>query len=156
MDIWKKNQLFNLFDENKLEEFMKSMDQYFNDSLTTLDQHLDHFHSTYFFDIDTTETEQEIILQAQLPVRENDRVKLEMVNQQLRVLIQRFESEQVQNDQGQTLRSENFSKRIERYIPLPPNTSSEKVKASMSGDQLTIRIPKQADHSTVIDIDLSD
>ncbi|WLD91594.1 Hsp20/alpha crystallin family protein [Alkalihalobacillus sp. AL-G] len=153
MDFW-KNQLMNLFDEKRLDEFVNSMDQYLNESLSNFDQHMKQFHSTYLFDIDTTETENELILKATLPISENDRVKLDMVNHQLRILIQRFESEKVENEHGETLRKENFSKRIERYVPIPPNVSHEKIKASMSGKQLIIRIPKQGDLSQNIDIDI--
>ncbi|MCF6137377.1 Hsp20/alpha crystallin family protein [Pseudalkalibacillus berkeleyi] len=153
MDFW-KDQLKNLFNDERLDGLIKSLDQQLEHSLKEFDQHLNHFHSNYFFQVESTEDENEIIIEATLPVGEEDKVKLDMVNHQLRILIQRFETEQIQNNNGELLKKENFSKRIERYLPLPANVDTESIKAAMSGNRLTVKIPKIVKQSQIIDIDL--
>ncbi|WP_261134048.1 Hsp20/alpha crystallin family protein [Bacillus sp. Marseille-Q3570] len=153
MDFW-KNQLKHIFDDQRMDNFLKSIDQHLQQSMKEFDKHLNHFQSNYFFDVDTSETDREIIIRANLPLEENDRVNLEVINHQLRLLIQKFETEQLQNDKGEILRKENYSKRIERYLPLPPNVLTEDIKASMSGNQLTVKLPKTHDtQSKIIDIE---
>ncbi|MGP4079564.1 Hsp20/alpha crystallin family protein [Pseudalkalibacillus sp. R45] len=153
MDFW-KNQLKHIFDDQRMDNFLKSIDQHLQESMKEFDKHLNHFQSNYFFDVDTSETDREIIIRANLPLEENDRVNLEVINHQLRLLIQKFEVEQLQNDKGEILRKENYSKRIERYLPIPPNVSPEDIKASMAGNQLTVVLPKTSDtRSKIIDIE---
>lgn len=153
MDFW-KDQLKNLFNDERLDGLIKSIDQQLEHSLKEFDQHLNHFHSNYFFQVESTEDENEIIIEATLPVGEEDKVKLDMINHQLRILIQRFETEQIQNNNGEILKKENFSKRIERYLPLPANVDTESIKAAMSGNRLIVKIPKVVKQSQIIDIDL--
>ncbi|WP_408006282.1 Hsp20/alpha crystallin family protein [Pseudalkalibacillus sp. A8] len=153
MDFW-KNQLSNLFNDERMDAFLNSIDQQLQKSFKEFDKQLNHLHSNYFFHVDVAESENEVVIQATLPVEKDDRVNLEVINHQLRILIQKFEEEQLQNDKGEVLRKENYSKRIERYLPLPPNVSHEKIKASMSGNQLTVKIPKTPDdHSKIIHIE---
>ncbi len=153
MDFW-KDQLKNLFNDERLDGLLKSIDQQLAHSLKEFDHHLNHFQNNYFFHVDSTETEEEVIIQATLPVSDDDKVNLDMVNHQLRILIQRFETEKIHNNEGEILKKENFSKRIERYLPLPPNVAPESIKASMSGNRLTVRVPKGNNHhSQIIEID---
>ncbi len=153
MDFW-KNQLKNLFNDERMDTFLNSIDQHLQKSLQDFDKHLNHFQSNYFFHVDVAESENEVLIQATLPVEKDDRVNLEVINHQLRILIQKFEEEQLQNDKGEVLKKENYSKRIERYLPLPPNVSQEKIKASMTGNQLTVKIPKLPDdQSRIIQIE---
>ncbi|WP_349407372.1 Hsp20/alpha crystallin family protein [Pseudalkalibacillus sp. SCS-8] len=149
-----KNQLKNLFNDERFDQLLKSIDQHLEHSLKEFDHHLSHFNNNYFFHVDSAETEDEVIIQATLPVGNDDKVHLDMVNHQLRILIQRFETEQIQNNEGEILKKENYSKRIERYLPLPPNVAPESIKASMSGNRLTVRVPKVSNqHSNIIEID---
>lgn len=153
MDFW-KNQLKHLFNDERFDGLLKSIDQHLEHSLKEFDQHLNHFQSNYFFQVESSETEDEVIIQATLPVGENDKVNLDMVNHQLRILIQHFETEQIQNNNGEILKKENFSKRIERYLPLPPNIAPEMIRAAMSGNRLTVKIPKVgSSNSQIIEID---
>lgn len=90
--------------------------------------------------VDLVETEQEVILTAELPGIDKDRIQLEVMPEQLTLSAEMREERE--HKEGTLHRCERVWGRFERSIPLPVEVLTDQVKASFKDGILEVHLPK--------------
>lgn len=135
-------------DMTPFQEFVNRMDSLFNESF----QHLNSRFNLKSFAIKTSETESDIIVQAELPGYTRDQIKLEMVGHQLRILAEQNAIYDERDDQLNRHKHVQSMQTLERVVTLPYAISKKDVKASLENGILKIIIPKREIDPQIIDI----
>jgi len=90
--------------------------------------------------VDLVETEQEVILKAELPGIERDKIQLEVMPEQLYLSADMQEEREYK--EGTLHRRERVWGRFERSIPLPVEVLTDQVNASFKDGLLEVHLPK--------------
>jgi HSP20 family protein len=90
--------------------------------------------------VDLIETEQEVILRAELPGIDKDRIQLEVMPEQVNLSAE-MQAER-EGKEGTLHCCERVWGRFERSIPLPVEVLTDQVKASFKDGLLEVRLPK--------------
>ena len=88
------------------------------------------------------ETDKEYVLTFDLPGMKKDEIKIEVMDNQLRILGERKEDKE-KKERG-FFHTERFYGLFERSFTLPGNTKAENVTADYRDGVLTVKIPKHA------------
>jgi HSP20 family protein len=93
--------------------------------------------------VDVKETDQELLVSAELPGMEEDDIDVSIADGSLTIRAEKeFESEKEEGDY--VVREREFG-HVERTIPLPEYVDANAANAKFKNGVLTIRIPKKAD-----------
>ena len=90
--------------------------------------------------IDLVETEQEVIVRAELPGIDKDKIEVEVMPEQLSLSAEMREERG--HEEGTLHRCERAWGRFQRCIPLPCEVISDQVKATYKDGLLEVRLPK--------------
>lgn len=137
-DDQKNNQ--NRFDAKPIQNVMKQLDSFFNESRTRFRSLVDDRE----FRVSTNETDRGYEIRAQLPGYSRDQIELQAIGNQLHISAR---NETLSLDQNH---SRNALKRV---ITLPFLISEKDIKASHRNGLLTVLIPKKKINPHQIDIE---
>lgn len=122
-----------------------------------LDESFKHVHSFLnqkVFDVDMYETENDIVIEAELPGYKRDQIQLEIIDDQLRISVENSKFANEKNEKSLSYNKKQSYDKIERWILLPYPVSEKDVRATYKNDILTITTPKRRKSSRrFIDID---
>jgi HSP20 family molecular chaperone IbpA len=128
-----------------LNHFMKSMDDFFNSKSLrgAMDSIDDFFHRTFVptIPIDLFETENELVIKAEIPGVKKEQIHLDIDGYILSLSIEQDEEQEV-NYSNNYYRRERTYQRTQRNVPLPYPISEKHMKASYQNGVLTIKAPK--------------
>jgi len=93
--------------------------------------------------VDVRETENEVLVEAELPGVDPKEVQVEIENDTLHLSGERTHEEE--RKAGGYLHTERFYGRFERYLPLPDSVDQNQVEAAYKNVVLKIRIAKRPD-----------
>ncbi|RLL47142.1 Hsp20/alpha crystallin family protein [Oceanobacillus piezotolerans] len=125
-----------------LHDFMKRMDNAFNDSF----KHLQHHFHTKPFRVEMEEKDHAYIVKAELPGYSREQVKLEIIGNQIRIAAKDSSSLEGKDEKNnQYTKQESYEIR-ERYITLPMTIPEDKTTATFRHGLLKITIPKEEEN----------
>lgn len=137
------------FNKTGFHDLFNNMDSFLNESI----RNFDSFFNLKSFEVDMYETNNAIIVEANLPGIKREQIELEIVGNQLRIAAEDMTVLEEKNDKTKyNDRRQSFQK-MERLITLPFHISEKDTKASFEKDMLKITIPKQNSGRKFIDID---
>jgi HSP20 family protein len=138
-------------------DLIKSMNNFFNEKpVRGFIQSIDDFFKSPFppsvpFQIESMETDKEIILTAELPGIKKDQIHLDILGNQLTISINNKEVNVEEDEINHVFSHRQFQQHMSRTISLPKPINEKKVKAQYRDGLLEIRIPHQK--GKVINID---
>ncbi|WP_036687838.1 Hsp20/alpha crystallin family protein [Paucisalibacillus globulus] len=153
MDDFRKNRLPGRFDIDMtpLNDFMKHMDSFFNQSFKQMNEHF-HLHP---FWVDVKELNTHYLIQAKLDGYRRDQIQIEVEGNKLRISIDDHRLMDQKDLKGSiNYKQQTFSK-SERVISLPFDIPKKEINASFKNNKLSITIPKRKSNRTIIDIEES-
>jgi HSP20 family protein len=123
----------NFFNEKPVRGFLQSIDDFFKSPFPP--------HTS--FQIETLETEKEIILTSELPGIKKDQIHLDILGNQITITIKNTE-DQLEEDAIHNVFSRRYlQQQMSRTITLPKPINEKKVKAHYRDGLLQIHIPQQ-------------
>ncbi|WP_161568301.1 Hsp20/alpha crystallin family protein [Anaerobacillus alkaliphilus] len=132
----KKDNLPNPFNEQPIGEFLKSIDSFFQDAFR-------NFHFGTAFPVHQYETNNNYIIEAQLPGIKKEQIILDIYGNQIRISVQNAEVIEEKNDIQHSFRSTRSYHKAERIVLLPFHVSEREVKASYRDGLLKIVVPNK-------------
>ncbi|WP_068673355.1 Hsp20/alpha crystallin family protein [Oceanobacillus sp. Castelsardo] len=132
-----------------LRNFVRKLDTMFNESFKHLQKNFNH----NSFPIDVKETENEIIVLAELPGVNRNQIKLEIVGNQLKIGVEDKRSFSEKNEEESYYRHEESFQNKERVISVPFDIPEKETKASFHNGLLKVTIPKKNSKRKFINID---
>jgi HSP20 family protein len=90
--------------------------------------------------IDLVETEQEVVVKAELPGIDKDKIQLEVMPERLSLSAEMRQEKE--HSEGTLHRQERIWGRFERSIPLPAEVITDQVNASFENGLLEVHLPK--------------
>jgi HSP20 family molecular chaperone IbpA len=123
----------NFFNEKPVRGFLQSIDDFFKSP----------FPPSASFQIETLETDKEIILTAELPGIKRDQIHLDILGNQLTISIENKETHVEEDEINKVFRGRQFQQHMSRTIALPKPINEKKVKAQYRDGLLEIHIPHQ-------------
>jgi len=132
-------------DFTPLRGFMQQMDSFFNQSFKQMNS---HFNLSPFW-VQTYETDNDMIVEAELPGYRRDQIHLEIIGNRLRISAEDPGAVKEKNNQD---RRQMYQKR-ERIVTLPFVIPEKETKASFHNGLLKITIPKMNSKRKWLDID---
>src|SRR5699024_1092588 len=145
-----ERQRFDL-DMSPFRDLMEQMDSFFNQSF----KQMDSFFKFRPFRVHVDENESEIIVHAELPGIEREQIKLEIINNHLRIAAEKTAQLEAIHDVTKDKTKEQSFQRAERWVTLPYPVPKEDITATYNDNVLQIILPKQNKQRNVIDIDES-
>lgn len=139
----KKDDFHKRFDMSPFQDLMKTMDSFFNQSLTQLRP----------FRIDLYETDSEVIVEAEMPGYSRDQIQLEIIGNQLQIEAENSVVREMKNEQTKYHNKEKSSQRVKRVVSLPVAVSEQDTTASLADGILKVTMPKSKRGRNLIVID---
>ncbi|GGA42700.1 Hsp20/alpha crystallin family protein [Psychrobacillus lasiicapitis] len=146
----KKNEHFmgaSEFGFKSLRNMMQQMDSLFSQFFNQLDNHLP-FNS---FQIDTHETDRDVIVEAKLPGCKRNQIKLEIIGNSLRIGVEDSLHEEIKYP-THTGRKQFYSRR-EQMVTLPYAIPEKDTLVTFQNEILRISFPKNAVQQKFLTID---
>lgn len=94
--------------------------------------------------VDVRETDNEVIIKAEIPGMDPEDVELVLTDRGLTIRGEKRESREEKDPQRGTYLSEVRYGSFSRTVPLPPGVDPDKAEASVAKGVLTVRVPKTA------------
>ena len=138
-------------------DLIKSMNNFFNEKpVRGFIQSIDDFFKSPFppsapFQIESLETDKEIVLTAELPGIKKDKIHLDILGNQLTISIENKEVNVEEDEINHVFSRRQFQQHMSRTISLPKPINEKKVKAQYRDGLLEIHIPHKK--GKVINID---
>ncbi|OIJ18726.1 hypothetical protein BKP45_15690 [Anaerobacillus alkalidiazotrophicus] len=132
----KKDNLPTPFSEKPFADFLKSIDNFFNEAFR-------NFQFVSGFPIKQYETNKHFIIEAELPGIKKEQIKLDIYRNQIKISVQNSEIIEETNDIQQTYRTSQSIQVAERVVLLPYNISEGEIKASYRDGLLKIILPNK-------------
>jgi HSP20 family protein len=138
-------------------ELVKSMNSFFHEKpIRGFLQSIDDFFKSPFppngsFQIETLETNKEIILSAELPGIKKEQIHLDILGNQLTISVENKEDNIKEDEINQLYRRRYFQQHMSRTITLPKPINEKMVKAQYRDGLLQIHIPQQKGKTIKID-----
>ncbi|ADU30942.1 Hsp20/alpha crystallin family protein [Evansella cellulosilytica] len=131
----KKNSL-QPFRERPFGDILQSIDSFFQDAVK-------HLKAPRFIPIYQYETEQEYIVEAELPGVNKEQLTLDIYHNYIKISILSEEIIREENDKEQIVKQSSRFERSERVVELPFAVNESEVKAKLQDGLLKIRIPNK-------------
>lgn len=136
-------------DMRPLHDFMKKMDDLFQDSF----KHLNNkFHLKSFW-LETEETETEVIVKAELPGYSREQIEIEMIGNMLRISVEDKSTIEGNDESNQYYSKQESFQRKERVVTVPFAIPEKETKASFHNGLLKVVIPKNKADGKYLDIE---
>ncbi len=132
----KKENLPTPFNEQPIGDFLKTIDNFFQDAFR-------NFHFGVAFPVHQYETKTHYIIEAQLPGIKKEQITLDIYSNQIRISVQNAEVFEEKDDIQHTFRSTRSFQKAERVVLLPYSVSEREVKASYRDGILKILVPNK-------------
>jgi HSP20 family protein len=136
-------------------EIIKSINQFFHEKpVKGFLQQIDDFFKSPFpppFHVETSETENEYIVSAELPGINKDQIQLDMLDHHITITIQYTEEFTQEDENQQIVKSQRSIQRSSRTIPIPQPFQTKKVKTTYENGLLQITFPKQKGKRILLD-----
>ena len=156
MESDKNNKLPKKYEREPFEHLMRTMNDFFNEKpfkrlYETVE---DMFQMPFPFQsipIDMDETENYMIINAELPGVKREQIKIDWVGNQLTISVDHSEEIKETNDKEQAFRKNKSYTHSSKTISLPYPIPEKNIKAAYRDGLLEIRIPKQKSKRISID-----
>jgi len=145
----KKGNFSNRADYKPVQNIMKQMDAFFQESRKRLNAMVHE----KTFQIETEELEHEFIIKALLPGYRRDQIKLQTIGNQLRIAVKEYSYSESKDDKTGEWNTERTAKQLERTVPLPFVITEADIHAKHRDGLLTVSIPKKKIDHQIIDIE---
>jgi HSP20 family protein len=148
----KKNEINEPFGE-----LIKPINQFFNrNSLKGFLQQIDDLFNTPFpfvhpLNAEVSETENEYMIQAELPGIKREQIEIEALNQYVIISIHSSEALIEEDENGKVISKQQSIQSSKRTIPLQQPIIENSIKASYENGLLKIRIQKQRGKKIMLD-----
>lgn len=136
---------------------MQMMDEFFarepyRGILDSIDSFFQNSPFNYEFPVNFFETNNEWVVQAELPGVKRENIQLEVLGDRLKIAVANDQTAEENNNEGHYYRRARAFQRTERIVPLPYTVSRRNTKASYRNGILEVRGPR-INRQNVIDID---
>ncbi|MDP4083838.1 MAG: Hsp20/alpha crystallin family protein [Bacillota bacterium] len=138
-------------------DLVKSVNSFFNEKpVRGFLQTIDDFFKNPFppgpsFHVDTVETNNEIIVSAELPGIKREQIQLDVLGNYLTISIENCEEEFEEDEVNQVYKRSQFREHSSRTIVLSHPINEKNIKASYRDGLLKIRIPQEKGKSISIE-----
>ncbi|BAC14650.1 class I heat shock protein (low molecular weight) [Oceanobacillus iheyensis HTE831] len=133
-------------DFKPLHQFMDRMDSLFNHSFKQINGHV--FHP---FFVETVETDQAMIIKAELPGYTREQIELELIGNRIKIVAESSISDELQSDSFS--KKESSIEKKERIITIPFNIPKKETTANLENGILIITVPKLNTNRHYLDIE---
>lgn len=156
MDPDKDKQYPKKLEREPFGDLMKSMNDFFHQKpvrklLDTIDDFFDHPFPVLQIPVDMYETENELVIKADLPGIKREQISIEFIGNQLIISINHTEQLDETNTKQNYYYKKLSSNKSSRTISLPYTVKEKDVKASYRDGVLTIRVPRQRRKRIILD-----
>ncbi|MFA9557272.1 Hsp20/alpha crystallin family protein [Evansella sp. AB-rgal1] len=122
--------------EGPISDILNSLDSFFQDAFR-------HLQSPRFIPTNQYETDNEYIIEAELPGVNKEQLSLDIYRNYIRISLRAEEILEQKDDKNKVIRHNSRYERAERVVQLPFVVDESEVKAELKDGLLTIRIPNK-------------
>lgn len=137
------------FGVSPLRNMARDMDTFFNQSF----KQINSMFNLRSFRVYVDETEDYIIVTAELPGYKKDQIMIEVLGNRLRIAVENLDAIETKDDLRKTYTNQHSYEILERQVTLPFEIPEEETKATFQNGLLKLTIPKQNSKRRYIDID---
>jgi len=141
------NGLTNGSGQNPFEEFMRSMDHFFQEKpVKGFLQSIDELFASAFpfesFPVEIDETDEHFVVAAKIPNVKKDQIEIDIFQQYITITVMYKATEKEENTENHSVFQKNGFKRLSRTISLPQPFDEQKVRAHYDKGVLKITVQK--------------
>lgn len=125
------------FSDNPLSNLIHQMDSFFNQFFNQMNAQL----PINPFQVDTHETETDVIVAVKLPGCKREQIQLEIVDNNLKISVEDSLLEEIKHP-AYTGRKQFYQRRV-HFVPLPFLIEEKEAKVSFDHELLTVSFPKE-------------